>query len=95
MTQRGRPLMTLNFPNASRSYDATRHLVRFWGYDGALEVSFLVEVSALRKLMPQMSSLEAGCLEAFDAMRERILEAARKAYGRTGGGPYLLAAADF
>ena len=45
--------MTLNFPNASRSYDARRNLVRFWGYDSALEVSFLVEAGALCKLMPQ------------------------------------------
>ena len=87
--------MTLNFPNASRSYDATRNLVRFWGYDSALEISFLVEVSALRKLMPQMSDLEVDYLESFDATREQILEAARKVYSRAGRGPYLLAAADF
>ena len=28
-----RPDVTLNFTNQSRSYDATRHAVRFWGYD--------------------------------------------------------------
>ena len=31
--------MTLDFPNESRSYDAKRNLVRFWGYDSALEIS--------------------------------------------------------
>jgi hypothetical protein len=42
--------VTLNFTNQSRSYDATRHAVRFWGYDGALEVSFFVTDDALRRL---------------------------------------------
>ena len=87
--------MTLNFPNWSRSYDEKRNLVRFWGYDSALEISFFVEVSALHKLNSQTRDAEAGCLEAFDAARDRILEAARKAYSRTRKGAYLLAAADF
>lgn len=87
--------MTLNFPNASRSYDETRNLVRFWGYDSTLEISFLVEMSALCKLKPQTSNLEADSLEVFDAAWEQILEAARKVYTRGRCGPYLLAAADF
>jgi hypothetical protein len=87
--------MTLNFPNASRSYDETRHLVRFWGYDSALEICFFVEAGALHKLMPQGGALEADCLETFDAVRERVLDAARKAYTRGRPGPYLLAASDF
>jgi hypothetical protein len=92
--------MTLNFPNASRSYDETRHLVRFWGYDSTLEISFFIEAGALCKLMPQAGSLEAGsleadCLESFDAARERIFDAARRVYARGRQGPYLLAAADF
>jgi len=87
--------MTLNFPNASRSYDETRNLVRFWGYDSALEICFFIEASALCKLMPQTGNMEADCLETFDAARERILEAARKTYARGRCGPYLLTAADF
>jgi hypothetical protein len=87
--------MTLNFPNGSRSYDATRNLVRFWGYDSALEISFFVEVSALYKLHPQTRDVEAGYLEAFDAARDRIHETARKVYSRARKGAYLLAAADF
>lgn len=87
--------MTLSFPNASRSYDETRHRVRFWGYDSALEVCFLVEAGALCKLMPQTGTLETDCLETFDAVRERILEAAHRVYARGRGGPYLLTAADF
>jgi len=86
--------MTLSFPNASRSYDETRNLVRFWGYDSTLEVSFLVEVSALCKMKSQTRNLEADSLAAFDAAREQIFEAARKVYARGRCGTYLLAAAD-
>ena len=87
--------MTLNFPNQSRSYDARRNLIRFWGHDSALEISFFVEISALYKLNPQTKSAEAGYLEAFDAARPQIHETARKAYSRAYKGAYLLAAADF
>ena len=93
--QKGRPAMTLNFPNASRSYDETRKLVRFWGYDSALEICFFVEASALLKLISETGNMEADCLDSFDAARERIIEAARKVYARGRDGPYLLAAADF
>ena len=87
--------MTLNFPNGSRSYDARRNLIRFWGHDNALEISFFVEVSALCRLIPQTRDAEAGYLEAFDAARDRIHEAARNVYSRSRKGAYLLAAADF
>ena len=87
--------VTLNFPNASRSYDETRNLVRFWGSDSALEVCFFIEANALCKLMPRTTVMEADCLDAFDTARERIVEAARKVYTRGRPGPYLLAAADF
>ena len=87
--------MTLSFPNGSRSYDGRRNLIRFWGHDSALEISFFVEVGALHKLNPQTRNVEAGYLEAFDGARERIHETARKAYTRARKGAYLLAAADF
>lgn len=87
--------MALSFPNVSRSYDAKRQAVCFWGYDSALEITFFIEVEALRKLWRQGAELEAGYLQAFDAAREQIFAAARKVYARTRPGPYLLAAADF
>lgn len=87
--------MTLNFPNGSRSYDARRNLVRFWGYDSALEIAFFVEVGALRKLRPQTSNAETGYLEAFDAARDRILDTACKVYSRGRKDAYLLSASDF
>lgn len=87
--------MKLNFPNESRCYDERRHLVRFWGYDSALEISFFVDVGALYKLNPQIKNAEAGYLEAFDAAREQIHDAARKAYSRSRRDVCLLEAADF
>ena len=89
--------MMLNFPNPSRSFDATRSRVRFWGYDSAIEISFFVEADALQKLCPEMSNVEAGFLKAFDASRKRIHEVAEKIYGRgrVGSYAYSLAAKDF
>jgi hypothetical protein len=87
--------MPLNFPNASRSYDARKNLIRFWGYDSAMEIPFFVEVAALFKLNPKTRNAEAAYLEAFDGALARIHEIARKAYARGGRGSYLLAAADF
>lgn len=87
--------MTLNFPNLSRSYDARRRAVCFWGYDSALEITFFVETEALRKLGVQSGDLESSYLQSFDEAREQIFAAARKAYARPRLGPYLLAAADF
>ena len=34
--------MAISFPNRSRSYDATRQAVHFWGYDRSMESSFFV-----------------------------------------------------
>jgi hypothetical protein len=89
--------MTLSFPNRSRSFDATKSRVRFWGYDSAIEISFFLETDALQKLIPEMSDAEAGVLKAFDATRERIYEVAARVYARNrkASGAYILAADDF
>ncbi len=89
--------MKLNFPNPSRSFDATKDRVQFWGYDSAIEVSFFVGADALKKLCPGMSNAEAGFLKAFDAARNRIHEVAEEVYarGKKGSYAYVLAAADF
>ena len=87
--------MSLKFPNDSRCYDAKRKLVRFWGYDSALEIAFFVEVGALRKLKPQTKNAETGYLETFDAVRGRIHDTACKVYSRGRKDAYLLAASDF
>jgi len=89
--------MRLSFPNPSRSFDASRSRVLFWGYDSAIEVSFFVEANALKRLCPEMSGAEAAFLKAFDAARKRIHEVADKVYVRGGKRTfsYILAAKDF
>jgi hypothetical protein len=76
--------MALNFPNPnpsrSRSYDASRHCVCFWGYDNSREIAFLVDDAVLSKLSPGMGSDEPAVLAAFDRHRNRILELARNVY---------------
>jgi hypothetical protein len=85
----------LNFPNASRSYDATRRCIRFWGNDGAIEISFFLDESALIGIAIKPPSSEASLLESFDQNRERILRTACKVYGRRRKGSYDLFASDF
>jgi len=89
--------MTLSFPNPSRSFDATKSRVRFWGYDSAIEISFFLETGALRKLSPESSGTETGILDAFDAARERIYEVAETMYlrSRKTSCAYVLSAEDF
>jgi hypothetical protein len=86
--------MALMFPNQCRSYDATRHAVRFWGHDSAMEWSFFVTEDALKHVHPAMVAGEASILGAFDAHRERILAAASRAYSHGRKGSYEIGAAD-
>ena len=87
--------MALNFPNRSRSYDATRRAVRFWGHDGPMEAAFFVNQDALRRIEPGIGSDEAGFLGAFDSHCDLIHAAAVKIYGRARKGSYELIPADF
>ena len=86
--------MTLAFPNSSRSYDATRRAIRFWGHDRAMEWSFFVTEEALRRVHPAMVQDEAGMLGAFDTNRDLFCVAAAKLYARGRKGSYELGAAD-
>ena len=72
----------LNFPNPSRSYDETRHGVLFWGYDQVLEISFVVEESALSKICPETKTDEAGFLNTFDVNRDKICAVAGNIYSQ-------------
>nr|QIO31359.1 DUF1488 domain-containing protein [Bradyrhizobium sp. 1(2017)] len=85
----------IEFPNYSRSYDRTRHAVRFWGYDSALEASFFIEEDALRRLEPNAHRNESGFLNAFDSNRDVICAAAASVYVRGSRGSYDLVAANF
>ena len=89
--------MSLSFPNPSRSFDASKNRVVFWGYDKTMEISFFVELDALNRLCPDMGSVETGFLQAFDSARTRIYEVAEKIYkaGTKRSFSYVLAAKDF
>jgi hypothetical protein len=87
--------MALSFPNISRSYDAARDRVRFWGHDNAIEVPFFVEVSALFRLFPKAKNGEDDVLAAFDAGIERIHQVAGRLYSPGRRSFYVLAATDF
>lgn len=89
--------MKLNFPNPNRSFDANKNRVLFWGYDKTIEVSFFVELDALKRLCPEMSSDETGFLQAFDSARSRIYEVAEKLYVSSAKRSFahVLAANDF
>jgi hypothetical protein len=85
----------IDFPNHSRSYDPTRHAVRFWGHDSAMEASFFINEDALKRLQPDACLDESGFLDAFDSNRDLICAAAAKIYVRGSRGSYDLVAADF
>jgi hypothetical protein len=86
--------MAINFPNLSRSYDATRRAVRFWGYDRSMENSFFVTVDALKQIQPNLQLDANELLRAFDINRDRIYTAAGKVYSRGRRGSYDVNAAD-
>lgn len=85
----------IDFPNHSRSYDATRRAIRFWGYDSAIEVSFFINEDALIAIQPDANLGETGFLGVFDANRDLICAAAAKLYVRGRRGSYDLSAANF
>lgn len=85
----------IDFPNHSRSYDQTRRAVRFWGHDSAIEASFFIDESALRRIQPDAQPDASGFLNAFDCNRDLICAAAAKIYVRGSRGSYNLVAANF
>jgi len=91
----GAGIMALSFPNPSRSYDATRRAVRFWGHDSAMETSFFITEDALKRVAPKATLDEAGLLAAFDANRALIHATAAKVYARDNRGSYDLVTSDF
>ena len=86
--------LAINFPNESRSYDATRQAVRFWGYDRSMESSFFVTADALKRMQPNLNPDMVGFLRAFDINRDRIYAIAAKVYARGRRGSYEHNVAD-
>ena len=94
----GRPAAAhaaIGFPNSSRSFDAARKVVLFWGSNCALEASFYIGEAALRRLHPDMPTDEAAMLAAFDNARDHINAVAVKVYARGRKGVYELQDSDF
>jgi Protein of unknown function (DUF1488) len=86
--------LAINFPNRSRSYDATRKAVHFWGHDRAMERSFFVTADALKQIQPDLRLDAADLLRVFDVNRDRIYAIAARVYARGRRGSYELNAAD-
>ena len=86
--------MPINFPNRSRSFDATRRAVRFWGYDRSMESSFFIMADTLKQMQPNLRFDEIDILQAFDANRDRIYSIAAKVYARGRRGTYDLNVED-
>src|ERR1700747_311332 len=87
---RGNKTTAITFPNRSRSYDATRRAVRFWGYDQSIESSFFIMADALKIMQPSLRLDAIEILRTFDVNRERIYEIAAKVYARGRKGSYDL-----
>ena len=91
-----RQRQTLSFPNQSRSFDPASSRMRFWAYDGAIEISFFVEGDAIRRLTGAMLTTEDEFLEAFDSVRDALHEVADRVYAGDPKGSYtcVLSATD-
>ena len=89
--------MTLEFPNTSRNFEAEKNRVRFWGYDGAIEITFYIGADSLKRFDPEVSNSELLVLKAFDADLELIHQAAVRVYGhgRKRAYAYSLKTEDF
>jgi Protein of unknown function (DUF1488) len=87
--------MTLSFPNSARSYDETKMRVRFTGYDGMFEVKFFVTADVLSKGLVSRTAAERDYLDAFDKMRPKILDVAKRAYNGKRQAMVLLDLSNF
>ena len=72
--------MGLAFPNAARSYDDSKHRIRFLGHDGMFEVKFFVDADAVLRGFPDRAATERDFLEAFDRMLAKIQSVAQRLY---------------
>lgn len=91
--------MSVNFPNASRSFDERNNRVCFWGYDRTIEISFFVDVEVLERICECTGSTKAEYLKAFDEALDRIYNVADHVYDNASKGKgaysYTLSADDF
>jgi len=70
--------VALEFPNPSRSYDAARHCVCFWGYDNSREITFQVDDAIIRNLRPGAGADERSLLGASSKSLESSMSPAHR-----------------
>lgn len=87
--------MSLSFPNTSRSYDETRHSIRFTGHDGINQIVFFLAADGLSYFDSRAGRNEQSALRVFDTNINRILAAAAKAYRGPHPNTYVLGSTAF
>jgi len=85
----------IGFPNQSRSFDEDHGTIRFSGYDGVMEVRFVLEAPALEQIAGITRSPDTAYLDAFDQYRAQIETAAVRAYKKSRKSLIWLSSADF
>jgi hypothetical protein len=95
MLKTGSATMTIAFPNSARSYDETARRIRFLGHDGMFEIRFFMDIDVLTKGSAPAAASERDYLAAFDRLRSKILDVAKRAYGSGRKNSIILKLADF
>ena len=85
----------LGFPNQMRSFDEEAGTFRFSGYDGVMEVRFVLEAPALEQIDGLDRTPETDYLAAFDRRRTQIEAAAVRSYKKHRKNLIFLSIADF
>ncbi|MEM5472781.1 DUF1488 family protein [Hoeflea sp. AS60] len=85
----------IGFPNEMRSFDEDAGIFRFSGYDGVMEVRFMLEAPALERLAGLTRSPDTDYLAAFDGRRAQIETAAIRSYKKNRKNLIRLSSEDF
>lgn len=85
----------IGFPNQMCSFDEEAGTFRFSGYDGVMEVHFVLEAPALEQIAGLARSPETDYRAAFDQRRTQIETAAIRAYKKHRKNLIFLSINDF
>lgn len=85
----------LGFPNKMCSFDEEAGTFRFSGYDGVMEIHFVLEAPALEQIAGLARSSGTDYRGAFDERRAQIEAAAIRAYKKHRKNLIFLSIADF
>jgi hypothetical protein len=70
----------LVFLNRTRTYNATKNCVTFWGFDASFEITFDLPDEELQQMCSHASGNQASVLRAFDDRREAAERLAMSAH---------------